>query len=203
MIFFSKFMIRFGRVNILMLFLGLGAVLISCNKKDNYDPDKYLNSLDKDKFVSAVIRYSVKPPEGVNDEMKFDPKYNAYYLDKASRVKLERYYPVKDEIFFLLSQPAPSLTEKRNATGGLAKFSDDGKLIQYEEVFRTWKMIPDTLKVRSYFLFDKMVKGESLEPYLTKSAGDQYIEFPDDKVFYDVENRRWTVRSVADSLQAN
>jgi hypothetical protein len=64
-------------------------------------------------------------------------------------------------------------------------------------------MIPDILKNRSYLLFDRMVKGESLEPYLTKSAGDQYIEFPDDKVFYDVENRRWTVRRVADSLQTN
>jgi hypothetical protein len=186
-----------------MLFLGLTAMLISCTTKDNYDPNKYLNSLDKDKFVSNVIRYSVKAPEGVNDKMKFDPKYNSYYLDKASRAKLERYYPVNGEIFFLLSQPAPSLTEKRNATGGRAKFSADGNLIQYEEIFRTWKMIPDTLKRRSYLLFDKMVKDESLEPYLTKSAGDQYIEFPDNKVFYDIENRRWSVRDAADSLQRN
>ena len=191
-------MIQFGRINILLVCLG--TVLISCSTKDNYDPDKYLNAIDKDKFVSTVIRYSAKAPEGVNDEMKFDPKYNSYYLDKASRVKLERYYPVNDEIFFLLSQPAPSLTEKRNATGGRAKFSADGHLIQYEEVFRTWKMIPDTLKNRSYLLFDKMVKGESLEPYLTKNAGDQYIEFPDDKVSYDVEKRQWTVNTQPDSL---
>jgi len=71
----------------------------------------------------------------------------------------------------------------------------DDKLIRYEEVFRTWKLIPDTLKRRSYMLFDKMVAGESLDKFRTKyTAPEEYIEFPDDNTWFDVNAREWKVK---------
>jgi hypothetical protein len=174
---------------------------IGCAPKDEYDPDTYLNAIQKDKFINNIIRYSAKAPEGVDDKSRFEEKYDLYYLDKASRVKLERYFPHNDEIYFLISQPAPSLTEKRHATGGKLKFAPDGSIKRYEEIFRTWKMIPDTLKARADFLFEMMLNNKSLEPFLTKNAGDQYIEFPDDKVFFDVNKRTWSVRNTPDSVR--
>jgi len=72
--------------------------------------------------------------------------------------------------------------------------NDDGSIGEYEEVFRTWKMVPDTLKKRSSFLFDKMVKGESLEPYYTIVTGDKYIEFPDERTYYDKSVREWKTK---------
>jgi hypothetical protein len=193
--------LKFARIFLLISTIAL--LTIGCAPNDQYDPDAYLSAIQKDKFVNNMIRYSAKAPEGADDKSRFDQKYDVYYLDKASRVKLERYFPKNDEVYFLISQPAPSLTEKRHATGGKLKLNPDGSVEQYEEIFRTWKMIPDTLKNRSYLLFDKMVKRESLEPYLTKSVGDQYIEFPDDKVFFDVDKRTWSVRNIADSVKTN
>jgi hypothetical protein len=81
------------------------------------------------------------------------------------------------------------------ATGGKFILNEANKIEEYEEVFRTWKMVPDTLAKREMVLFDKLVKGESLQPYETKySNGVEYIEFPDDNTYYDKEAKQWKTK---------
>jgi len=143
----------------------------------------------------AIIRYVAKAPENVNATEKFKSEYDSYYQERASFCFLEQYYKEGNTQFFLVTQPAPSLVEKRHATGGRIILNEDGSVKEYEEIFRTWKMAPDTLKVRSYFLFDKMVKGESLEPFHTIVTGDKYIEFPDDRTYYDKAARQWRTKT--------
>jgi hypothetical protein len=172
----------------------LAIVLFQCEQQQTYAPDSRLNAQEKDALMMQIIRYATKGPENVSGKEKFDHKYDAYYQQRASQTRLEAYYTKDDQHYFLISQPAPSLVEKRNATGGKLKLDSDGKLIAYEEVFRTWKMLPDTLKERSFILFDKMVKGESLDPYLTKNSNLEYIEFPDDRTYYDKVSRTWRVK---------
>ncbi len=87
------------------------------------------------------------------------------------------------------------MVDKRVATGGRFKVTTNGKLDEYEEVFRTWKMVPDTLKERSLFLFDKLVKGEALDSYETRnSSGIEYIEFPDEKTYFDKDAKQWKTK---------
>ena len=75
------------------------------------------------------------------------------------------------------------------------KFSKTGQLLEYEEVFRTWKMLPDTLAKRSLFLFKKMVNDEDLSPYYASSSGNtDFIEFPDDRTYFDKKLRMWRVK---------
>ena len=171
----------------------IGILLWGCTPRNpDHNPDTQLTPREKDRLMTKVIRYLAKAPENVNETEKFASTYNEYYLKKASEAKLEQYFKEGDEAFFLITQPAPSLIEKRNATAGKLKLNDAGELIEYEEIFRTWKMTPDTLKARSYFLFDKIVSGESLEPYYTKNSnGVDYIEFPDDRTYYDKNKREW------------
>lgn len=170
-------------------------LIFSCGKKASYNPNDHLTAEEKDEVMSKIIRYMAKPPENTTYEEKFDKKYDDYYLDKMSRTKLEFYYPVNGEAYFLVSQPAPSLYEKRHATGGKFKMNDKGELVEYEEIFRTWKMMPDTLLRRSGMLFDLMVKGKSLEPYWTKNShGEEYVEFPDPHVYYDKTERKWETK---------
>jgi hypothetical protein len=173
------------------LTLVLVSVFCHCSRDKKYDPDSQLSPQEKDKIMMTLIRYVAKAPENVNESEKFSDKYDLYYQERASQTKLEQYYVEGKQQYFLISQPAPSLVEKRHATGGKMLFDDTGNLLEYEEVFRTWKLIPDTLKRRSYFLFDKMVKGEPLTSYLTKNSSIEYIEFPDDNTFYDKTARRW------------
>jgi hypothetical protein len=170
------------------------SIVFQCQRDKNYDPDSMLSAHKKDEIMMKLIRYVTRAPENVKDTEKFDSKYDAYYQQRASQCRLEQYYIDGERHFFLLSQPAPSLVEKRHATGGKMVLDEAGNLIEYEEIFRTWKMVPDTLKKRSFLLFDKMVKGEMLDPYLTKNSNIEYIEFPDDHAYYDKVSRVWRTR---------
>lgn len=170
------------------------ALLASCGS--SYDPDDHLTVQEQDKMMSLVIRYISKAPDGITFEERFYKAYDEYYAEQQARHRLDAWYTNGDEHFFLVSRQAPSLVEKRVATGGKLRIGADGNLAEYEEVFRTWKMIPDSLNTRSVFLFDKMVKSESLEPYLTKNSMPvEYIEFPDDNTFFDRDARVWKTRN--------
>lgn len=173
----------------------LAWAFVRCSGGHDYNPDNSLTALQKDKLKMTIIRYIAKAPENVNATEKFKSEYDGYYQERASFCFLEQYYKEGNTQFFLLTQPAPSLVEKRHATGGKIVLNEDGSIKEYEEVFRTWKMVPDTLKKRSYLLFDKMVKGESLEPFYTSVAGDMYIEFPDERTYYDKSVRQWRTKN--------
>jgi hypothetical protein len=64
-------------------------------------------------------------------------------------------------------------------------------------IFHALKMPPAVVKTRSLFLFDLLVRGESLEPYYSKNKGDQYIEFPDERTYYDKVDRSWKTKLVS------
>ncbi len=173
-------------VNMKSKFLTLTIILFSCSTGDKYDPNTYLSAREKAAVMTSIIRYAGRPPESLSEK--------EHYEELLRKARFEKYFVQGEDYYFLISQPAPSLVEKRHATGGRFKLNDKGELTEYEEIFRTWKMIPDTLKRRSSFLFDKMVKQESLVPYYTKNSdGVEYIEFPDDRVVYDKNKRKWEV----------
>lgn len=177
----------------LISLLTIALFTISCQSSPDYKPHSYLDPVEKDQVLQQIIRYAGKLPEKVSDSLKFNNKYDTYYQELASKHQLTHYY-VSDngEHFFMLQRQAPSLQKKYVAIGGRMRISESDSVIEYEEVFRTWKMIYDTLSQRGALLFDKMVKGESLEPYLTKNSnGIEYIEFPDDYVYYDKVSRSW------------
>lgn len=168
----------------------------SCEKTEtDYNPNSHLSPQQKDSLLTSIIRYVAKTPEKVKETDKFSSAYNIYYQKRVSEARLERYFKKDSETFFLVSQPAPSLRVKRHATGGKFRTDSEGKITSYEEIFRTWKMTPDTLQARSYFLFDKMVNEEPLSPYYTENSnGVDYIEFPDDRTYFDKTSRSWKLK---------
>lgn len=177
---------------ILLIFIAVG--FWGCNSPKDYNTDMHLSVMEKDKVMTAVIRYLAKPPEGYEAE-RFDKKHDEYYMEVAGRHKIANYYiDSKGVHYFLISRPAASLIEKRVATGGKAKFDKDWNLIDYEEVFRTWKMKEEELNKKGFFLFDLMVKGQPLEPYQMPNSKEEYIEFPDQRTYYDKSSRSWKVR---------
>jgi len=164
-----------------------------CQK--SYDPSSSLSAFEQDELMSKLIRYVAKSPEGLSDEERFYKAYDSYYEEQKSKHRLDAFYKEGNTNFFLISRQAPSLTEKRVATGGRVAWNEQGELMEYEEVFRTWKMPDTTLVRKGILLFDKMVKGESLEPYLTKnSMPEEYIEFPDDHTYFDKTERKWKAK---------
>jgi hypothetical protein len=168
-------------------------LMTSCGK--DYSPSSHLTPKEEYDNVWKVIRYIGRAPENITRQERFYAAYDEYYKEQVSIHRLDAYYIDGDTHYFLISRRAPSLVDKRVATGGKMKLDDKGDVLEYEEVFRTWKMA-DSLQIeRSIFLFDKMVKGEELEPYLTKnSTPEEYIEFPDENTYFDKTDRVWKLR---------
>jgi hypothetical protein len=176
------------------VFLVMFLVIQSCGtkEKNNFDPDSHLTSEEQNTVKQSIIRYVAKTPRRVMDSIKFDTAYDAHYAEQVRRHELMAYFIAPNgEHFFLVSRIAPSIEEKRVATGGRMRFEQDWNLVEYEEVFRTWKMNNGDLDVRARYLFELMVKGEDLTPYYAATAGFNYIEFPDEHVYFDTSSRSW------------
>ncbi len=142
-----------------------------------------------------IIRYVGRAPEGITFEERFYAPYDSVYQEQAKLHKFDAYFIKGNTHYFLVSRRAPSLVDKRVATGGKFMLSDENKITGYEEVFRTWKMVPDTLTKREMILFDDFVKGKSLAPYETKNSnGVEYIEFPDERTYFDKGTMQWKVK---------
>ncbi len=180
----------------LLLLLGglLGAA--GCSDHDNriYDPAAYFDSAGQEAFKYRIARYITHLPKKAVYDTRFDTAFDAAYRHAAAQYRLEAYHEAPDGYhYFMVSRVAPSLKQKRVATGGRLKYAADTTSIEaYEEIFRTWKMEEDELREKSYLLFDKMVLQEDLSRYYTEnSPKEDYIEFPDKNTRYNKELRRW------------
>ena len=180
--------------NILLIIIS--GAMVSCKGSNDYQPLSYLTTDEQDERMSQIIRYMGRAPEGLSMEERFYKAYDDHYREQQNLHRLDAYYIGEDKKhYFLVSRVAPSLTKKRVAFGGALQVDQAGQLTMYEEVFRTWKMSPDTLATRSMFLFDKMAQGEKLDAwYSGKSRNTDYIEFPDDLTYFDIGSRSWKTR---------
>lgn len=115
------------------------------------------------------------------------------HLGEGHRLDLIHIDSLSNTTYFLVTKPARSLYEKRIAIGGRYVVDASDSLTHFEETFRTWKMTEDRLVPKSAFLFGKMVDGADLTPWTPEHSGDEeYIEFPNSTITYDIQLRRWT-----------
>ncbi len=169
-------------------------VLYGCSSHEKYRPDRTLSVAAQDSFKYEIIRYVGRLPKQASEATKFESRFDQAYQAGAKSMGLDKYYesPKDGYTYFEMSRIAPSLYEKYVATGGRLKRDRSGTIVEYEEIYRTWKMKKEDLAERTAVFFERMVKGEDLSPYYTVNVGDtEHIEFPDKKVRYDKDQRRW------------
>jgi hypothetical protein len=189
--------------NVLASVLVIYAFLITGCKGDAYDPGKYFKPDDQVTILSQCVRYSAKLPPTATHQTKFNSEHNEYYNIALKEYDWRKCYPVsgsEGEYFFLITRQARSLWPAREAIGGMLKVDKKNKNVSYEEIFRTWKMAKDSLDGRAAELFDHMIKGEDLTPFTAKYQGDRYIEYPDDRFYFDKTQMQWRDRAM-DSLR--
>jgi hypothetical protein len=173
----------------------LAIITGACSTKNDYKVSTHLTPQQQDDMMWKIIRYVGRAPEGITFEERFYTPYDSVYQEQAKLHKFDAYFIKGNTHYFLVSRRAPSLTDKRVATGGKFMLSDNNKITEYDEVFRTWKLVPDTLAKREMILFDDFVKGKSLSPYETKNSGGvEYIEFPDERTYFDTSTMQWRVK---------
>ena len=171
----------------------------SCQKEpQKILPSDYLTVAQVESFKYEIIRYTDKLAKNATHETKFESQFDSIYQLKAKSAELYHYYVEEksNEIYFAIARIAPSLKVKKVVTVGKLTKDADGKIVSYEEAFRTWKMEIPELKTKTKLLFEKYIDGEDLTPYYTKNSnGEFYIEFPDDNTFYDKNTRKWQSKS--------
>jgi hypothetical protein len=183
-----------NRIYILSIFL----LLHGCSGSP-YNPSKYLSEEEQSGLIRKTIRYSAKIPPHSTQATKFNPEFDWYYENAAGKCQLWYYYPADSLDFYFIAREARSITPMKEGIGGTIKIDKAGNLIGYNEIFRTWKMPEDTLKIRGRFLFERLIRGGDLSMYYTKFQGDRYIEFPDEKTVFDQKRKRW-IDTELDSL---
>jgi hypothetical protein len=170
--------------------------VISCKPK-GYTPADHLTPKEQDAIIWTIIRYVGRAPEGLTFPERFYKGYDPHYREQQSLHRMDAFFINGDTCYFLVSRRAPSLVEKRVATGGKIVLADGGTLAYYQEVFRTFKMKDEELKKKSVFLFDRMVKGEPLALFERNKSQEEYIEFPDEINYYDAIERQWKQRELS------
>lgn len=173
--------------------LFISSILLACSPSNNQIPlEVKLASEEIENFKYEVIRYAGKLAPRSTEETKFSPAFDEYYQELAQKHDLKAYHVHDSKVYFLLTRLAPSIHLKKVAIGGVLEKDESGKITHYEEVFRTFKMEEEELLNKSHVLFNLMVNNGDLSPYyFENSNGVEYIEFPNDNVFYNKENRKW------------
>lgn len=163
----------------------------NCNKT-SHSTDKCFSNAQRDAIIKQAVYYSVKLPPGATQETKFNKEFDGYYELAAKEYDFRACAAMDDNgYYFLMTRKARSVWPAREALAGKIKVDSELKIQEYEEVFRTWKMAEDSLNTRAFELFDLMVAGKDLTPYRSKYKGDRYIEFPDDRFYFDKQTSRW------------
>lgn len=167
-------------------------LLTACTSQNKYNADKHLNNKEKSEILLSVIRYMGHLPQKGSHENKFESRFDDYYSKLSLDYTLDAYHREGETEFFMASRLAPSLKVKKVAIGVKLKRNAQGEILHYEEVFRTWKFEEPELEEKGFFLFDLMVKGTDLSPYYPQNSGkEEYIEFPDTKTVFDLNQRKW------------
>ena len=177
-----------------ILFTFLIFLVFSCKQgKDLRKAYELYSKSELDSISYSLIRYIGKLPGKANHGTKFNADFDDYYKELAKNHDLIYFHknPKDGYYYFLFTRIAPSLHEKKVAIGGKLKV-EDGKLIYYEEAFRTWKMLIPELNQKMEKIFAEYLLGNELSKFYTKNTnGEEYIEFPDENNYFDTTKRIW------------
>jgi hypothetical protein len=179
----------------LIAFLFIG--LLSCKQEKetrDFSATNVLTEAEIDEFIYEIIRYAGKLAGRANHQTKFEERFDTHYIELSGNHQLPFYY-IKEqtgEIYFMLTRIAPSIHYRKVAIGGKLTRNESGEITYYEEAFRTWKMEENQLLEKSQKIFSDYVDGKDLSKYYPEnSGGEEYIEFPNDEVYYDADQRIW------------
>jgi hypothetical protein len=170
-------------------------IFSNCSSSNRYSPDSSLSEATQDSILQKIVRYSAKLPPHSNHLTKFNTEFDGYYERAFELYNMRYHFAKQDTHFFLLMRNARSLWPAHEALGCKLVTNSKGQIIEYEEIFRTWKMAEDSLAERGLFLFELMVQNEDLKPYYTSFQGDRYIEFPNDRFFFNKLTKTWQAKS--------
>lgn len=192
------------RITIILI---LAALFSACTQQElttEFKADQQLLLQEKEEFIYSIIHHMGRLAPKSDHQNKFSNEFDSHYQKLTGEYALEFYHKKEEtgDIYFLATTIAPSLFQKKTATAGIVRYDESGDIDYYEEIFRTWKMEENELLAKSEILFNNLLRGEDLSRYYPENSGEEeYIEFPNEFVYFDVDQKKW-VHTLFDAKQA-
>jgi hypothetical protein len=174
----------------LSLVILLQSFLFSCNPKDQFKADDRFSPSERDSLLADMITFVYTLPSNATPEARFDKKFRPYYVSQLRKFRFDKYHDAANGLgYFYLIRPARSAEGSLRGVGGKIRLDEHQKIISFEEIFNTPPSDLNTLRERGERLFKEMIKKGNVNDYLSHP---DYIEWPDDKTFYDTVMHQWT-----------
>ncbi len=157
-------------------------------------------AIDKDSLMMQIVPFIAKLHDSISNQGRFLDKNRSYMESHIIERQYQwlNFYTDKDSwSYFQVSRLEPSLkNDKFSAICGRFKMNATNSVdsSSFTEIYWTWKMREEQLKVKSSKLFDLVINKQSILPYQYPQANEDWIEFPSDKVYYDSNTKTWKVK---------
>ncbi|MDP2174610.1 MAG: hypothetical protein Q8K70_01730 [Bacteroidota bacterium] len=181
-----------------LIYILLISVLVSCQSKQaKIELEDYQERFDD--LLFEIVPFVAKLHDSIPMSERFMPKnknfMKTHILERE--YQWQNFYRDSNYSYFQITRLEPSNNrDKYSAICGKFKQNKDGSMdsASFEEIYWTWKMKKDQLDEKSKILFLKAIKNQSLKAYCDPQTKDDWIEFPNDKVYYDKATKKWLVK---------
>ncbi|HMQ06984.1 MAG TPA: hypothetical protein PKC30_06755 [Saprospiraceae bacterium] len=178
--------------NIPFIFFFFAFLIMACQTPDSFEfshhvPDKE----QRDSILTDIVIYIYKVPRGVRKENKFNPEYRHLYENESGKFNMIKYHIDNEGIhsFFLIRPVRSHLAEHRRGVFGRFSLDDQMKIRNFEELANTPRLTEEEIIEKGNYLWQDLMYFKNLDRYFLNK---DYIEFPDDRVRYDSQNKEWT-----------
>lgn len=163
----------------------------SCNKKDceRYRFDRHFTAQQRDTLLVDMVTLIGKKPKTANYLTRHEASHRKYYINLSSQFEMIHFhFTSADTALFYMIRPARSTMGTTRGVGGKFTLNEQGKPAFFDELFNTPINDRDELLQIGCQLFMEMLNSGNVNAYLWNS---DYIEWPDDRLKYDIEKQEW------------
>jgi hypothetical protein len=163
--------------------------LISCrDEKSAYDFKRYFTQQQRDTLMVDMVTLIGKKPKTADYQTRLEPRFREYYTNLAAAFAMKHFHIEDDTCYFFMIRPARSVRGNNRGVGGKFTMNQDMKIEYFEETFNTPIHQPEELERIGWRLFRELITHKSIEGLRWNF---DYIEWPDDRLKYDLEKREW------------
>jgi hypothetical protein len=155
----------------------------------NWKVENYYSTAEIDTLLVDFVSYIYKKPSVATWATKFNPEFRKYYINHTDRFEIIYYTIINDIHYYYLLRPARNEEGfQQRGVGGLFMRNASNTIVEFEEVFNTVIMSPDSLIKVGYHLFDELTKTNTIDNFVNERS---IVEWPDGSLFYSKEKKEW------------
>lgn len=157
--------------------------------KAQYDVARTFPGGTADTLLADIITFIHKRPAAAVNQDRTDPAFRHHYLQALPQYRMVYHHADTDGThWFYLVRPARSVDGDRRGVGGRFTIDDRMALVEFEEIFNTPVLPEAELEDKGLALFRELIATGNVTAYMEDRS---FIEWPDDRLKYDVERREW------------